>query len=131
MLLLIAAAAQGGCDDEARLARRAEAERITHSVRELREAEGSKVSALDRLRSQNCGDPKLCELRDVCVDGYTQHQRGKDATLALSRGLSQDAAADGAALQLSLAEKDLREARVKTRRCADLEAEARREHGLK
>ena len=121
-----------GCDDEAKAAQRAEAERIVHAVRELRDADSdSKAVQLEKLKGQPCQVPELCGLRDLCSKAYTLHQRGLAATRAAAEKLSADGGLSAAARQVALAKKTLGDARLQTRRCADEEGKVVREFKLK
>ncbi len=121
-----------GCDDEAKAAQRAEAERIVHAVRELRDADSdSKAAHLEKLKGQSCQLPKLCSFQDLCVKAYALHQRGLDATRVAADKLSSDGGLSAAARQVALAKKTLADARVQTRRCADKEGEIVRGFKLK
>ncbi len=121
-----------GCDDEARAAQRAEAERIVQAVRALRDADSdSKAAHLEKLKGQACQLPKLCGLRDLCSEAYTLHQRGLEATRVAADKLSSDGGLSSAARHVALAKKTLADARVQTRRCADREGKVVREFKLK
>jgi hypothetical protein len=106
---------------------RAEAERMVHAVRELREADNDeKTPRLAALRASECNEPEVCALRDQCVRAYELYVKGLDQVRAVKKSLASDAGG-AAALRarelLDEAEKNVRRGRELAEGCNRKEAE--------
>jgi hypothetical protein len=121
------------CHGEQEQARRADAGRLVRAVQLLRDApnDGKRplLSALEHLPAQ---DGELGALQTACVSAYSLEVEGIEALSAIRRATrgADEPVPPEAALLLSRSEEALHRAAGLTRRCADLEGEARRRYKL-
>ncbi len=107
----------------------AEVARIANAVNELRDApHNQKARPLGKLRSEECKLPASCELKQICLQAYTLHDKSVEATTKIRQALRSGQADEaGAAQLLEVSEADLERARQLMARCVSLQGELERE----
>lgn len=129
-LLAFACAALGCARDP-----KVEAVPIVHAVEELREAtREDRPVLLARLRSLPCTDPRVCALRNGCVQAYehvVRAEQGVEKTRReVERGDASTESPEQLLLLLDQSQRELGLGKEGATRCADDEAALRRELGL-
>lgn len=118
-----------GCKSQAEREEARDVARIAHRVDELRDApNNAKVAPLAALKAEACKQPKVCELKTICVQAYELHVESIQASSKVRQRLreSDDAQPAAALSLLQLAEKNLAKARALIDRCIALEGELER-----
>jgi hypothetical protein len=108
---------------------KAEAGQISRAIDVLRDAPNPQKSALlAALRGVSCAAADLCELKRLCVAGYSQHVAGLNQT-ALAKSLLSTAGSDADAAQvLNAASAELARAAPQISACADAQGAAHRKY---
>ena len=135
--LFAAATIAGGCRNgnptEKGEAARAEAGRVAHQVKTLRDADNvQKPVLLKALDQIPCTTPEICSVKKTCSDAYTLQENAltalstvRHSVQGLVPGTDQEEA-----LLLSEAEASLGRAKELATKCADAEAALRRRYHL-
>jgi hypothetical protein len=129
----LAGACRNGSPTEKEEAARAEAGRIAHQVKTLRDADNAQkpvlLQALDQIP---CTAPDVCSAKKICSEAYTLQETAltalatvRHSVQGLVPGIDQQEA-----LLLSEAEAALGRAKELAAKCADAEAALRRRYRL-
>ncbi len=101
-------------------AQKAEAGRIGRAIDALRAAPNSaKRELFGALASASCETPELCQLKRICVAGFTVHLRALRETAHAKALLAEPSAQTEAAKALDTARAQLTEAARELAQCAD------------
>ncbi len=108
---------------------KAEAGRISHAIDGLREApNASKRERFGALASAPCETPDLCQLKQLCVAGYTAHLHALAETARAKALLAEPRSESEAANVLDRAQSELAEAATQLAGCADAQGAAQRRY---
>ena len=120
-----------GCSFGPSASQKAEAGRISHAVDVLRQAPNAqKPELFAALQSAPCEMSDLCELKQICAEGYGLHLRGLGET-ARAKGLLADGGTDVLVNQaLDAAKTALAQAEPRIAQCADAQGAAQRKYKL-
>jgi hypothetical protein len=80
------------------------------------------------LQSAPCVTPDLCELRRLCVAGYSEHLRALGEIARAKSLLAAPGSETEAAQALDIATRGLRQAAPKISQCTDAEGAAQRKY---
>ena len=121
--------ALAGCGSKEAAAQQSAAQ-VARAVEVLREADNAKKGpALAALSALPCQGEGVCEARDACRTGYTEHVEAFTLTQA-AKQLMTDGKAEEAANLLGSAEEKLLGAGRKVTSCTEREAALRRRYKL-
>lgn len=107
----------------------AEVARIAAAVNQLRDAPNNEKSVpLTMLQGESCVHPRACELKQICLQAYTLHEKSIEATNRIRELMRQNKAdPQRAAELLAVSESDLEHARRLMGRCVDLQGALERD----
>jgi hypothetical protein len=95
----------------------------------LRDApNAAKPVLFSALQSAPCVTPDLCELKGLCVAGYSEHLRALGETARAKSLLAAPGSETEAAQALATATRELSEAVPKISQCADAQGAAQRKY---
>jgi len=110
---------------------KAEAGRLNRAVEQLRAAPNAqKGELLEALKSVNCENSELCELKRACIEGYRQHVSALAETARAKSLLAMPEGAAEAARVLDLAQSELAQAAPRINHCTDAQGAAQRKYKL-
>ena len=107
----------------------AEAQRMVQKINQLRDSPNNqRTQPLRELSAEACSQPPVCELKQVCLQAYTLHEKSLEAAQRVREALREGTAnRAGAAELLRVSEADIERARKLTHHCVELQGELERE----